>query len=58
MEQPVSSGENSPIKQKLRQPQVALFRCSPNPELNWLLDGFDLSHIVEVSGQSYRLRTS
>lgn len=31
MEQPVSSGENSPVKQKFRRPQVARFHCSPNP---------------------------
>ncbi|MNF34708.1 putative transposon DNA-invertase [compost metagenome] len=32
MEQPVSSRENSPLKQNFRRPQVALFRCSPNPK--------------------------
>jgi hypothetical protein len=28
MEQPVSSGENSPLKQKFRRPQIARFHCS------------------------------
>ncbi len=30
MEQLVSSGENSPVKQKFRRPQVARFRLLPN----------------------------
>lgn len=38
MEQPVSSRESSPVKQKFRRPQVAQFRYSLNPITSGCVD--------------------